>query len=68
MTDQISSILQYFTYRHLPEHLQEISKHFCEVAYLMVDKLPANRETIKSLDKLLEAKDAAVRAYITNEK
>mgnify|MGYP003436487057 FL=1 len=68
MTDQISSILQYFTYKHLPEHLQEISKHFSEVAYLMVDKLPVNRETIKSLDKLLEAKDAAVRAYITNEK
>ena len=57
-------ILQFFTYQHLPAHLQEVSKPFCELAYWIVDNLEPNLETSTALRKLLEAKDAAVRAKL----
>ena len=44
-------ILQFFAYAHLPPHLQAVSKPFGDLAYDLVDKL-------------LEAKDAAVRALL----
>lgn len=60
-------ILQFFAYTHLPERLQIISKPFGELARDMVRLLPRNPERTVMLRKLLEAKDAAVRAqlYIT---
>lgn len=57
-------ILQFFQYAHLPEHLQEISKPFNSLAWKMARQLPRNAETSTALRKLLEAKDAAVRARI----
>lgn len=57
-------ILQFFTYSHLPESLQPISKPFCELAAELVLKLPRNAERTVMLRKLLEAKDAAVRALL----
>ena len=42
-------ILRYFRYDHLPAHLQEVSKPFCETT---------------ALRKLLEAKDCYVRARL----
>ncbi len=57
-------MLQFFTYAHLPEHLQNASKPFCELARHIVDTLPRNAEQTVALRKLLEAKDAAVRAVI----
>lgn len=57
-------IMQYFSYEHLPEHLQAISKPFCEVANWMKDELPMNPELSAGLRKLLEAKDCAVRAKL----
>ena len=56
--------MQFFKYEHLPEHLQEISKPFCELANWINDNLPTNPETSVALRKLLEAKDAAVRAKL----
>lgn len=56
-------LMQFFRYSHLPTHLQQISKEFCELAKL-VCQLPANPETTTSLRKLLEAKDCAVRAKL----
>jgi len=57
-------IMQFFAYAHLPPHLQEVSKPFCELAQRMADTLPANAETTAGLRKLLEAKDCAVRALV----
>lgn len=60
-------ILQFFEYAHLPEHLQAISKPFCDLAYQMHETLPLNAESIVTLRKLLEAKDAAVRATVAKD-
>lgn len=57
-------MLQFFTYQHLPAHLQEVSKPFCELANWIVENLEPNSETSAALRKLLEAKDAAVRAKL----
>lgn len=57
----IASILQYFDYRHLPEPLRATSRRFAELAYTIADS-SSGPETTVALRKLLEAKDAAVRA------
>lgn len=55
-------ILRFFHYSHLPPHLQARSKPFCQLARQLVDDVPRNPERTVALRKLLEAKDAAVRA------
>jgi hypothetical protein len=55
-------ILEYFSYAHLPPHLQAVSMVFSNVALEIVDSVPRNAERTVALRKLLEAKDAAVRA------
>lgn len=62
----ITHVLQYFTYQHLPAHLQEVSKDFAELAQKIADRRPDSQETTIALRKLLESKDAAVRAALTN--
>lgn len=57
-------ILRYFEYQHLPEHLQKISQPFGQMAMWIVDTLPRNDERTVALRKLLESKDAAVRANL----
>lgn len=54
-------VLQFFKYEHLPPVLQAASRPFAELA-LAVAKASSNAETTVALRKLLEAKDAAVRA------
>jgi hypothetical protein len=73
---QPEHILQFFAYEHLPPHLQAVSKPFCELARLVAGEpevpegtatqfpLPRNPERTVALRKLLEAKDAAVRALV----
>lgn len=58
-------ILRYFHYQHLPERLQAASKPFCDLASHIVTTLPHNAERTVALRKLLEAKDAGVRANVT---
>ena len=60
-------ILQFFAYDHLPPHLADVSKPFAEHAQRIVDTLPRNPERTVALRKLLEAKDAAVRALVAKE-
>ena len=63
-------IMQFFAYEHLPPNLQKVSAPFCELAKSMVAEgtgLPRNPERTVALRKLLEAKDAAVRAFIAKE-
>lgn len=55
-------IIQFFAWEHLPEHLASVSQHFASVAEFVVNTLPRNPERTVALRKLLEAKDAAVRA------
>lgn len=66
--DQIQSdpVLRYFHYAHLPPVLKAISAPFCALAATIVAELPRNPERTVALRKLLEAKDAAVRANIPN--
>ena len=61
---QQDHILRYFHYAHLPPALQDRSKPFCDLARLIIATTPRNPERIVALRKLLEAKDAAVRASI----
>lgn len=65
--EQISQdpILRYFHYRHLPPALQAMSVNFCNMARIVVSNLPRNAERTVALRKLLEAKDAAVRANVS---
>ena len=58
------AILQFFAFRHLPPALQDVSRPFCDVAETIVATLPRNPERTVALRKLLEAKDAAVRAAL----
>lgn len=62
--DDINDLLRLFTYSHLPPKLQEISAPFCKLAHNLASTNVANRELVKSLDLLLAAKDAAVRATL----
>lgn len=57
-------ILKFFAYEHLPEHLREVSKQFATAAHWVADNLPASAERTVALRKLLEGKDAAVRARL----
>ena len=61
-------VLQFFTYAHLPEHLQVVSRPCAELAHEMVTNLPLNQELTVGLRKLLEAKDAFVRASLSRAK
>ena len=56
-------IAQFFAFGHLPAHLQEVSRPFANLAEVIL-ALPRNPERTVALRKLLESKDAAVRAKL----
>jgi hypothetical protein len=56
-------IAQFFAFAHLPPHLQSVSEPFANLANYVLT-LPRNPERTVALRKLLEAKDAAVRAAL----
>jgi hypothetical protein len=62
--ESLEPILQFFAYAHLREDLQSVSRPFGDLAITIVDTLPRNPERTVALRKLLEAKDAAVRAKL----
>lgn len=57
-------ILKYFNYEHLPPRLQGVSAQFHLLAHWIVGSLPRCPERTVALRKLLESKDAAVRAAL----
>ena len=71
-------ILQFFAYTHIPPHLANVSRPFCELAHAIAEgdngaesgnvtlggPLPSNPERTVALRKLLEAKDCFVRARL----
>lgn len=78
---ELMDMLDNFRYSHLPQHLQDISRPFHEMAERILtlinvawltDGAPVtsrgnswnHAQTMLSLNYLLMAKDAAVRAYI----
>ena len=55
--------IEHFAYKHIPnEELQAFSKNFHDLAEKLIAEVPDGRSKEISLEKLLEAKDAAVRA------
>lgn len=57
-------MLKWFSYGHLPETLQLISKPFGELASQICGTVQTGPERTVALRKLLEAKDATVRAAL----
>ena len=57
-------ILRFFSFEHLREPLRSVSEPFHALAHDLVQKLPRCAERSVALRKLLEAKDAAVRAAL----
>ncbi len=58
-------ILRYFAVEHLPEGpLRDTSAKFAALAADVYETLPSGPEKSTALRKLLEAKDAAVRAAL----
>lgn len=60
-------IMQFFAYQHLPPRLRDVSREFADLAHRINDMGPSNPERTVALRKLLEAKDAAVRAVLYEE-
>lgn len=60
-------ILKYFVYQHLRADLQPLSRTFADMAGVIME-LPRCAERTVALRKLLEAKDAAVRAKLETPK
>lgn len=57
-------MLQWFKWDHLPAHLQPMSRRFAELAEHVVETAEPGPERTVALRKLLEGKDAAVRAVL----
>jgi len=58
------TIMQFFCFKHLPDDLQAVSMPFCELAQRICETVPRNAERTVALRKLLESKDACVRAVL----
>ena len=58
-------MLKWFEFEHLPPHLKETSRMFHALATSICDSIEPGPERTVALRKLLEAKDAAVRAKLT---
>ena len=56
--------MRFFSYAHLPDHLKEASKKIADLAREMDEELPDGPEKTVGMRKLLEAKDAFVRAKL----
>jgi len=58
-------MMKWFAYAHLPEKFQAVSKPFGDLAQNIVSTIEPGPERTVALRKLLEAKDAAVRAVVS---
>lgn len=58
------AIMKYFSYTHLSDRLQVVSKIFFRAAWDLIATVPDSPELVAGLRKLLEAKDCAVRAAL----
>jgi len=58
----LQEFLRYFEYKLLPEKVQEIVKPFSDLAWQIAERNPHQAQTLHALQRLLESRDAAVRA------
>jgi hypothetical protein len=58
------NVLRFFEFAHLPEPLRGVSEQFAKLAHSLADNAPTGPELVVALRKLLESKDAAVRAKL----
>ena len=61
-------MLMWFQYNHLNSYLRTVSEPWCTLANHVVDTIPPCAERTVALRKLLEGKDAAVRAALPTAK
>lgn len=59
-----TTTIKFFSFAHLPPHLQAVSKPIGELAQALEDLLPDGPEKSAGMRKLLEAKDCFVRAQL----
>ena len=64
---ELEHIQQFFSSGHLKPELQVVSGQFGDLADWIIAELPRNPERTVALRKLLEAKDAAVRAKLAKD-
>lgn len=66
MHHSVSALLPYFEFKHLPRHLQDVSKPYYDLAHTMSsgDLGQAGPELTVALRYLLISKDSAVRAAL----
>lgn len=57
-------LLRWFACSHLPPDLQAVSRAFAALAFTVASTIPRTAERTVALRKLIEAKDAAVRARL----
>ena len=62
--EKIADIFRFFSFTHLPAHLQMVSGDFHFLACKTIERAPHSRQTYHALYSLLQAKDAAVRAVL----
>lgn len=67
MHPSTEALLRYFQYAHLQPTQQAVSRPFADLAHQIAHALPPSPETTVALRKLLESKDAAVRASLDLE-
>jgi hypothetical protein len=68
--DPINHVLQFFKYEHLPIKLQSVSQLYAALATELVAQIGRSSggpELTVALRKLLESKDAAVRAKLVSD-
>lgn len=63
----MKQIIDYFSFAHLPEGLQVVSRPVGELAHLMEAILEPGPEKSAGMRKLLEAKDCFVRAALESK-
>ena len=64
----MNKLLRWFTFEHLPDDLGEVSQSCRRLATWMDENLSESAEKTVGMRKLLEAKDAFVRARIEMRK
>lgn len=62
--EQEEQILKFFKFDHLSDKLKDVSMPFHALAHGIVANIPRSAERTVALRKLLESKDAAVRAAL----
>jgi hypothetical protein len=65
---EIKDGLQWLTFSHLPEKLRKFSAPFFGAALEMIETIPTDSPELKTaINRLIEAKDSAVRAGIRHD-